>query len=56
MFKLAYNTEVPSRPFRIHWHGKFLRSYTTRQELEQGLKFFKSFLLNIESRVYRNTI
>lgn len=42
-----YEQEIPSRPHRIHWHGKFLRSYSDEEAFEQGIKFFSGFLIDI---------
>lgn len=35
------------KPFRIYWHGKFLRAYNTKSDMLNGVKFFTAFLLNI---------
>lgn len=42
-----YDKDIPERPFKIYWHGKFLRSYSCENEFKQGLKFFSGFLIEI---------
>lgn len=46
-----YEQEIESRPYRIYWHNKFLRSYETKEELEKGLLFFNKFLVSITYKV-----
>ena len=39
--------DTPEREYKIHWHGRFLRSYTTAAEFRSGLRFFRGFLICI---------
>jgi len=48
-----YELETLDRPHHVYWHGRFLRSYLTKDECLTAVKFFSSFLLDIE---YRNII
>lgn len=43
--------DVQERPFKIYWHNRFLRSYITCEDLENGLKFFNQFLIAITTNV-----
>lgn len=45
-----YELEVPERPFKIYWHGKFLRSYDRRDDFERGVQFFNGFLIDITTK------
>ena len=45
-----FEKEIESRPFRIYWHNKFLRSYETEKEMNDGLNFFNKFLISITFR------
>lgn len=47
-----YELNIAERPFKIFWHGKFLRSYTNETEFKQGLKFFSGFLIEITHEGY----
>lgn len=42
-----YELDIPERPYKIYWHGKFLRSYDNYDSFEIGLKFFSGFLINV---------
>lgn len=42
-----YELNIPERPFKIFWHGRFLRSHTDENEFKNGLKFFSGFLVEI---------
>ena len=42
------------RPFIIYWHGVFLRSYDNIIDLENNVKFYKSFLLCITTGIYKD--
>lgn len=46
-FIKEYEKEVPERPYRIHWHGNFLRSYDNVDDFKAGIKFFSGFLIAI---------
>lgn len=39
--------DTPEREYKIHWHSRFLRSYTTAAEFRSGLRFFRGFLICI---------
>jgi hypothetical protein len=45
--------ETSDRPFRVHWHGRFLRSWKTMEELKDSLNFFNSFLIEITHKEVR---
>jgi len=50
-----YELEILERPYHVYWHGKFLRSYITKDACLTAVKFFNSFLIAIEHRkVIRN--
>lgn len=46
-----YEREINSRPYRIYWHNKFLRSYETQEDMENGLLFFNKFLISITHKL-----
>lgn len=46
-FTKNYEKEIPERPYRIHWHGHFLRSYDNINDFHAGIKFFNAFLIEI---------
>ena len=49
--KKDYELEISSRPYRIYWHKRFLRSYNNIEDYEKGIKFFKGFLINISYNI-----
>lgn len=51
-YEKDYELEIPERPYRIYWHGKFLRSYDNLTDLNKGLDFFKSMLICVTANVY----
>lgn len=42
-----YELDIPERPYKIYWHGKFLRSYDVYDDFKRGLRFFRGFLIDI---------
>lgn len=43
---------TPLRPYRIYWHGMFLRNYDNLTDFENNLKFFTGFLLNMATSLH----
>lgn len=50
-FIKEYEKEIPSRPYRIYWHGRFLRSYVSLVDFKNGVKFYTGFLIAISGKV-----
>ena len=42
-----YELNIPERPYKIYWHGKFLRSFIHKEDFDSCIKFFKGFLIEI---------
>ena len=53
MFTKEYDKETIDRPYHIHWHGKFLRSYVSLEDVLRAEKFFNSFLVAIKYIKYK---
>ena len=43
-----HELDIPSRPFRLMWHNKMLRSFETEDELEYSYMFFNRFLVSLD--------
>jgi vacuolar-type H+-ATPase subunit I/STV1 len=42
-----YEKDISERPYKIYWHGKFLRSFIYKEDYDSCIKFFKGFLIEI---------
>lgn len=49
-----YELNIPERPYKIFWHGKFLRSYDNKNDFDMGVKFFSGFLIEITTKIEDN--
>jgi len=47
MFLKDFEQDIPERPFKIYWHGRFLRSYKDAEEFRNSVAFFNLFLIEI---------